>query len=57
MENPAPEDLGEFLNRVVTGCAGFNLNDNFSAVPYRPNGLFPRVLARIDARQANANRV
>ena len=33
------------------------VNDNFSAVSCRPKGLFPRVLARTDARQANASRV
>jgi len=55
--NQRPADLDEFLDRVGTGCAGLNLNDNFIAVPYRPSGLFPRVRAQIDAQQANASHV
>lgn len=43
----------EPVGRAVAPIAA----DNFSAVSYRSKGLFPRVLARTDARQASASRV
>jgi hypothetical protein len=48
------QDMADCLRNDNFGCLR---NDNFGAVTYRLKGLFPRVLARTDARQANASRV